>query len=217
MHQSRLGFVLWSLTQALIWDRAMALIIAHDQPMLMFPGVSRLRPRLHRVKFLLVNSAALCSVVDLWQWMTNGDSHHIQVSFCCPQGWTGAKIFPCSSSFGKSSCWCQRIAASLLPPRQCRHLFLFYLECKGGTTVLPPSSIFSLQAAFPSPVKLQDIHSLLSGWTNQSKPLTGLSDIHLLPEMCAPFISSPPSPLRVIWWCVYFSDLVVELHLWTML
>lgn len=103
----------------------------------------------------------------------------------------------------KSNCWCQRIAASLFPPQQCRHLFLFYLECKGSTTAFSPSSLFSLQAAFPSPVKPQDIHSLLSGWTNQSKALTALSDIHLLPEMCAPFISSPPSQLRAIWWCVY--------------
>lgn len=176
----------------------------------------RFRPRLHRVKALLVNFAALCSVVDLWEWMTDGDSHHMQVSFHCPQGWTGAKILPCSSSFGKSNCWCQRIATSLLLPQQRRHLFLFYLECKGGTTLFPSSSLSSLQAALPSPVQPQDIHSLLSGWTNQSKPLTGVSDTRVLPEMCAPFISLPPSPLRVIWWRVYFSDLVVELHLWTM-
>lgn len=202
LHQSRLVLVPWSLTQVLIWDRAMALVIPRDHTDASW-CLWRLRPRLHRVKALLVNFAALCSVVDLWEWMTNGDSHHMQVSFCCPQGWTGAKMLPCSSRFEKSNCWWQRIAASLLPPQQCRHLFLFYLERKGGTTVLPPSSLFSLQAAIPSPVKPQDIHSLLSGWTNQSKPLTGLSDIHLLPEICAPFISSPPSLLRVIWWCVY--------------
>lgn len=181
----------------------MTLIIPHDQLILMFLGVFEgwgqgctgwklfLWTLLHFVLWLIFGTG--------WLW----DSHHMQVSFCCPQGWTGAKILPCSSSFGKANCWCQRIAASLLPAQQCSQLFLFYLKCKGGTTLLPPSSLFCLQAAFPSPVKPQDIHSLLSGWTNQSKPLTGLSDIHLLPEMCAPFISSPPSPLRAIWWCVY--------------
>lgn len=39
LHQSRLGLVPWSLTQVLIWDRAMALIIPRDQPVLMLPGV----------------------------------------------------------------------------------------------------------------------------------------------------------------------------------
>lgn len=128
----------------------------------------RLRPRLHRVKSLPVNSAALCSVVDLWQWMTNGDSHHMQVSFCCPQGWTGAKILPCSSSFGKSSCWCQRIAASLLPPQKCRHLFLVYLECKGGTPVLPPCSIFFLADCLPLSTEVSR-HPFSLKWVNKSK------------------------------------------------
>lgn len=128
----------------------------------------------------------------------------MQVSFCCPQGWTGAKILPCSSSFEKSNCWWQRIAASLLPPQQCRHLFLFYLERKGGTTVLPPSSLFSLQAAVPSPVKPQDIHSLLSGWTNQSKPLTGLSDRFVAWDMCTIYLfTSFPTQSHLVM-CLFF-------------
>lgn len=131
----------------------------------------RLRPRLHRVKALLVNFAALCSVAELWEWMTNGDSHHMQVSFYCPQGWTGAKILPCSSSFGKANCWCQRIASSLLPPQQGRHLFLFYLECKGGTTLLPPSSLFLLAGCLPFPSEASG-HPFSLKWVNKSKQTT---------------------------------------------
>lgn len=114
--------------------------------------------------------------------------------------------YPAPAASEKANSWCQRIAASLLPPSAMQTPISVLSGRPRRHHCLASLQPFCLQAAFPSPAKPQDICLLLSGWANQSKLLTGLSELHLWLEICAPFISAAPSfqcsLLRVIWQCI---------------
>lgn len=82
----------------------MAIIMSHDLPILTYFLVT-LKAEAKAAQGKISSCelvSALCSMLDLWEWVTNEDSHHRQFSFHWPQGWIGAKILPCSSSFGKN-------------------------------------------------------------------------------------------------------------------
>lgn len=61
----------------------MAIIISHDQPILTyFPVTLKAEAKAAQGKSSSCELVtALCSMLDLWEWVTNEDSHHRQVSF----------------------------------------------------------------------------------------------------------------------------------------
>ena len=61
----------------------MAIIIGHDQPVLTYFLVSlKAEAKAAQSKSSSCELvAAFCSMLDLWEWVTNEDRHHRQVSF----------------------------------------------------------------------------------------------------------------------------------------
>lgn len=113
--------------------------------------------------------AALCSMFDLWEWVTNEDTPHRQVSFHWPQGWIGARSLPCSSSFGKSKQLIPENSSFSVASFSNANTYFCLIWKAKEASLLASLQHFCLQAAFPSPMKSQDICLLLSNWAKKSK------------------------------------------------
>lgn len=170
---SRPGFVPSSLKghislyrEVLVWD----IIICHDQPIVTISWCLKAEAKAAECKSSSCELvAALCSMFDLWEWVTNEDTPHRQVSFHWPQGRIGAKCLPCSSSFGKiKQLMPENSSFSVASFSNANTYFCFIWKAKEAP-LLASLQHFCLQPAFPSPMKSQDICLLLSKWAKKSK------------------------------------------------